>query len=348
VSYIVAGLLTVVGHILVLSSRQTFPAHFKHRVHKRTEIVMLLHILLGVFNIVIAFCLFFLPRDYIFWGRWIILVIDSIHAFTVYHIMFDLFGQKRFTVPGYVGCNILKTMFAVALTAWPGQYMWLIRYWFILSTYVWVRLWRKLTQKFDILRENQYTITTTFGFMTTICVTCGPAALILLLVFVFMFNMVFNEYFIKSDLVKAHSRNFFSDKHYSKLLDVTLEDYGITKLCPESLKQLEEKKIRFFFDMLEPNEKDMLEIQKLILFLETSGVGSFSIKKILERVDPNGSNQIDFRTWSQYLTPICDHLLKEVEELGRKRATRDVKQNHSDDAVIDITRTWPAPVKIVM
>jgi len=137
---------------------------------------------------------------------------------------------------------------------------------------------------------------------------------------VLAYNFVFNEYFINSDRIIAHSRNFFSDKYYSKRLDVTLGKYRITKLCPKSLKQLVKSKFRFFFDMLGPNEKDMLNIQTVKMFLEASLLGSTTIERILQRVDLNKSNEIDFHTWSQDMSPISEHLWFELEEIASKRA----------------------------
>lgn len=290
------ALLSTLFNLFVVFYHYTRPAHPKFLMLPRRRFSLLLHLVAGSVELVVALLAYFTASPSL--GLITALAALLVHTPAAIYQTPIVFGSKAVMTPGYIFVIALHAYCALNLALDPGSTFWLLNTYLALNTYVWCRVFFVVLRSLDLFRESLYTTSITLSAFITFPPIMGPIASVLFLGFVLLYTLLARWLFRPSaeqyrNLVREYGRSTIIDPEAKAL-------WMANRLCeagvkdPGSVNQCDEAYVRKIFDRLDTDRDGVLSSEEIKSILADWEMPVDSVRAFLRQYCADG--RIDFNT----------------------------------------------------
>jgi CRP-like cAMP-binding protein/Ca2+-binding EF-hand superfamily protein len=306
--------LSAIANVIVLGYHHVVPAHPKFQLIRWRYLMLHVHIISGSIEFlagVVGCALGGHPAASIAMAVPALLF----HVPSAYFQTPSVFGARAIMQPSYLLCIGMHAFCAVMLLLNPSSLFWTVATFLLFNTYVWVRVFFFLLDKFGLFRHAKYTVAVLLAGLTTTPVVLGEAAMLAIAIGWVAYIGTYSFFFLRSraefiDFVRERER----DSAFSE---------GVLTMWQHDDGQ-DEPLARSFFTLLDRDQDGQISPDELQDTLATSGVSTQALRHFMLSRSPNGLMAFDAFLTHLWTIPELRRVAREVVfARGEERSERD-------------------------
>ncbi len=269
--------LSGIANVMVLSYHHVVPAHPKFSLIPWRRWTLAAHIVSGTIEFVAGVVACALGGNALA-GMVMAITGLLVHIPTAYLQTPTVFGSRAIMRPSYLLCIGLHAFCAVMLLQHPSSLYWTVGTFLLFNTYVWVRVYFYLLDKFGFFQGAKYTVAVLLAGLTTTPYVLGPTVMMVIVGAWVVFILVHSAFFVRS-------RSDFHEFLRERARDSAYSD-GVLSLWrgADSGDDL----AREFFDLLDANGDGYLEPDELVDVLMAARLPARAVRHFMESQGDGG------------------------------------------------------------
>jgi CRP-like cAMP-binding protein/Ca2+-binding EF-hand superfamily protein len=301
--------LSAAANVMVLTYHHLVPAHPKFTIVSWRRAILLIHIASGTLEFAAGLAALALGGHALA-GVTMALVALLFHVPSALAQTPTVFGSRAIMRPSYLMAIGLHAWCAVQLWLHPTSLYWTVATFLLFNTYVWVRVFFYLLDKFGFFEGAKYTVAVLLAGLTTTPTVLGPTAMTTIAIGWAVFIAVHSAIFIRTraelhDFIRERAR----DSAYSE---------GVRAMWDRSDAQTRSLAAEFFA-LLDTDADGHIEPDELEGVLARANVPTHAVRHFMESRGEGG--RLPFDLFFAHLWPIPE----------LRRAAREVVFTWSDE-----------------
>lgn len=305
--------LSAIANVMVLSYHHIVPAHPKFVVLWWRRMILLVHIVSGSLEFV-AGVIGCLVGGSALAGTVMAVTALLFHVPSAFLQTAGVFGSRAVMRPSYLMCIALHGFCAGMLLLHPTSLYWTAATFLLFNTYVWVRVYYFVLDKFGLFADSKYTVAVLFAGLTTTPTLIGPAAMVAIALGCAAFVLVHVAFFVRSraelhDLVRERAR----DSAYSEDVRALWDRGGVGADVA-----------RAFFQVIDRNHDGVILPDELEEVLATSSLPTSALRHFMESRGDGGKLSFEAFLTHLWTIPELRRVAREVVFThGKGRSERE-------------------------
>ena len=208
-------IITTIWTIIWLIHHTTSVPHYKFEFYWLSKLSIRTHILSGSIEFILMYIAYFYPNTDTFFYIIIYFIVffDILHDITGYYQTPNVYGQKYFTIPGYIWCITFKLLLSIYLALKPLSNPRLMILYVTHSQFTWLRLLYYIFMKLKIFQDHLYSISAFIAIIFCQSYISGPNGCLLFLIYaicsVGLFRLIKPKFALGGYLERGRNAAFF-------------------------------------------------------------------------------------------------------------------------------------------
>lgn len=307
--------LSAIANVVVLTYHHVVPAHPKFLLIWWRRLLLHVHIASGSIEF-LAGVVGCAVGGHPVASRLMAITALLFHVPSAYFQTPSVFGARAIMRPSYLMCIGLHAFCAAMLLVHPQSLFWTVATFLLFNTYVWVRVFFFVLDKFGLFRQAKYTVAVLLAGLTTTPVVLGEAAMLAVAIGWVAFIATYSFFFIRTkaefiDFVREHAR----DSAFSE---------GVLAIWQRGGDGQDRELARAFFDLIDVDHDGDIEPGELEDTLANSGVSTHAVRHFMESHSADGRMAFDAFLAHLWTIPEVRRVAREVVfARGEERSERD-------------------------
>lgn len=211
-----------------------------------------------------------------------------------------VFGVRAIMLPSYVLCIGLHGYCAAWLLADPSPF-WLYNTFLAFNVYAWVRVFYYLFNKLNLFPGSSYTLAVLFAGVMLGPALLGPAAILFLMVFIFVFDGVYWLAFRNTGKLHLFLRERERNTYRSEELRQLWSQLLLEKVVERGERLTDREKAKRVFDSFDKDESEELSREEIDGLLSKWKVRRKFRLDLVDYLTDHGNRGVDFERFYRFM-----------------------------------------------